>query len=76
LAFQGHRKNEGFLNKGNYGEILDLLVKEEQFIRNHFLINSVFKGISHDLQNDLIYYVATVLNSHILKELQFKNCIN
>jgi hypothetical protein len=65
LAFRGHRENEGSLNKGNYCEILDLLAKEEQFIREHFCTNSVFKGTSHDIQNDLIHCVTTVLNSHI-----------
>ncbi|XP_050066274.1 zinc finger MYM-type protein 1-like [Aphis gossypii] len=76
LAFRGHRENEGSLNKGNYCEILDLLAKEEQFIREHFLTNSVFKGTSHDIQNDLIHCVTTVLNSHILKELQITNFIS
>jgi hypothetical protein len=47
LAFRGHLENEGSLNKGNYCEILDLLVKEEQFIRvrENFLTNSVFKEL-------------------------------
>ncbi|KAL4141365.1 hypothetical protein QTP88_004017 [Uroleucon formosanum] len=60
LAFRGHRENEGSLNKGNYCEILDLLAKEEQFIREHFLTNSVFKGTSHDIRNDLIHCVTTI----------------
>ncbi|XP_026821268.1 zinc finger MYM-type protein 1-like [Rhopalosiphum maidis] len=72
LAFRGHRENEGSLNKGNYCEILDLLAKEEQFIRERFCTNSV-KGTSHDIQNDLIHCVTTVLNSHILKELKITN---
>ncbi|KAL4104312.1 hypothetical protein QTP88_019613 [Uroleucon formosanum] len=76
LAFRGHRENESSLNKGNYCEILDLLAKEEQFIREHFLTNSVFKGTSHDIQNYLIHCVTTVLNSHILKELQITNFIS
>ncbi|KAL4119885.1 hypothetical protein QTP88_012647 [Uroleucon formosanum] len=76
LAFRGHRENEGSLNKGNYCEILDLLAKEEQFVKEHFLTNSVFKGTSHDIQNDLIHCVTTVLNSHILKELQITNFIS
>lgn len=76
LAFRGHRENESSLNKGNYCEILDLLAKEEQFIREHFSTNSVFKGTSHDIQNDLIHCVTEVLNSHILKELQTTNFIS
>ncbi|XP_025425451.1 zinc finger MYM-type protein 1-like [Sipha flava] len=76
LAFRGHHENEGSLNKRNYCEILDLLAKEEQFIREHFCINSVFKGTSHDIQNDLIHCVTTVLNSHILKELKITNFIS
>lgn len=76
LAFRGHRENEGSFNKGNYCEILDLLAKEEQFIREHFSTNSVFKGTSHDIQNDLIHCVTEVLNSHILKELQTTNFIS
>jgi hypothetical protein len=63
LAFSGHRKNEGSLNKGNYCKILDLLSKEEQFITEHFLKNSVFKGTSHDIQNNLIHCKTTVLNT-------------
>jgi len=46
LAFRGHREYEGSLNKGNYCEILDLLVQQEQLIREHFLSNSVFKRTS------------------------------
>jgi hypothetical protein len=76
LAFREHRENEGSLNKGNYCEILDLLAKEEQFIREHFCTNFVFKGTSHDIQNDLIHCVSTVLNSHILKELKITNFIS
>jgi len=34
------------------------------------LTNSVFKGTSHDIQNDLIHCVTTVLNSHILNDLR------
>jgi hypothetical protein len=45
VTFRGHRENEGSLNKGNYCEILDLLSKEEQFIREHFLTNSFFKEL-------------------------------
>jgi len=67
LVFRRHREDKGFLNKRNYCEILDLLAKEKQLIREYFSTNSVFKGTSHDIQNDLIQCVTEVLNSHILK---------
>lgn len=69
LAFRGHREDEESLNKGNYLEILNLLAMEELFMRDHLDTNSVFKGISPDIQNDLIKAVAIVIRENIVREL-------
>lgn len=70
LAFRGHRENTESLNKGNYLELLDFLAQEEQFLKEHFISSSIFKGTLNTIQNDLIQCVTKVLNSKILKEIK------
>lgn len=76
LAFRGHRENTESLNKGNYLELLDLLAQEEQFLKDHFITSSIFKGTSNTIQNDLIQCVTKVLNSKILKEIKSANFVS
>lgn len=70
LAIRGHRENTESLNRGNYIELLDLLAQEEQFLKEHFISSSIFKGTSNTTQNELIQCVTKVLNSKILKEIK------
>ncbi|XP_050066556.1 zinc finger MYM-type protein 1-like [Aphis gossypii] len=76
IAFRGHNESSSSINKGNYLELLDLLSREERLLREHFMSNSVFKGTSSDIQNDLISCITSVLKTKISNELQKANCIS
>ncbi|KAF0754486.1 zinc finger MYM-type protein 1-like [Aphis craccivora] len=76
IAFRGHNEDSSSINKGNYLELLDLLSRDEQLLREHFMSNSVFKGTSSDIQNDLISCITSVLKTKILNELQKANFIS
>ncbi|XP_026819140.1 zinc finger MYM-type protein 1-like [Rhopalosiphum maidis] len=76
IAFRGHNEDSSSINKGNYLELLDLLSREEQLLREHFMSNSVFKGTSSDIQNDLISCITSVLKTKISNELQKANFIS
>lgn len=56
--------------KGNYLELLELLAMEESTMKDHLESNSVFKGTSSDIQNDLIESVKYVIQEIILEELK------
>ncbi|KAE9523304.1 hypothetical protein AGLY_016252 [Aphis glycines] len=76
IAFRGHNEDSSSINKGNYLELLDLLSREEQLLREHFMSNSVFKGTSSDIQNDLISCITSVLKTKISNELKKANFIS
>lgn len=69
LAFRGHREDETSLNKGNYLEMLDLLAEQEIVMRDYLESNTVSKGTSSDIQNEVIATVTQVLNDTIRKEI-------
>ena len=70
LAFRGHDESKESHNKGNYRQLLDLLSMEEANIKDHLEKNSVFKGTSSDIQNDLISSVSSVVKQMIIEEIQ------
>ncbi|VVC45313.1 Domain of unknown function DUF4371 [Cinara cedri] len=51
-----------------YQEQFQLL--EEQILKEHFLSNSLFKGTSIDVQNDLIACITDVVNTKIRNDLK------
>ena len=68
LAFRGHDESENSLNRGNYLQLLKLLATEESFIRDHLESNTVFKGTSPDIQNELIDAVSIAIKEQIKTE--------
>lgn len=69
LAFRGHFEDESSDSKGNYLELLELLSRQEQFLRDHLQCTSSFKGTSSTIQNELIESVTDVINERIKEEL-------
>lgn len=76
LVFRGHRENTESLNKDNYLELLDLLAQEEQFLKDHFMSSSIFKGVSNTIQNNLIQCITNILNSKIVKEIKYASFVS
>ncbi|XP_026808786.1 zinc finger MYM-type protein 1-like [Rhopalosiphum maidis] len=76
LAFRGHDERKSSLSKGNYLELLELLSQEEQILKEHFLSNSLFKGTSSDVQNDLIACITDVVNTKIMNDLKCANFVS
>lgn len=57
--------------KGNYVKLLDLLSREEQLLREHFLTNLKFKRSSWDgIENDSISCVTEAADIQIRNELE------
>lgn len=69
LAFRGHFEGEDSVNRGNYLELLDLLSKQEQYIRDHLQSTSGFKGTSSDIQNELVESITDIIQENIIEEL-------
>ena len=69
LGFQGNFEGEDSVNRGNYLELLDLLSKQEQYIRDHLQSTSGFKGTSSDIQNELVESVTDIIQEKIKAEL-------
>ena len=70
LALRGHREDEGFHNRGNYLELLNLLAQNESVIRDHLQSASTFKGTSAEIQNELIEVITSVVKDKIKSEIQ------
>lgn len=63
LAFRGHGESSESANKGHYREFTETLTKYDSVLATHFQSSSVFYGMSHSIENDLISATsATVLD--------------
>lgn len=69
LAFRGHNETQDSFNKGNYVELFELLSSVDPKLKSHLMNSTVFKGISNDIQNDLISSIANVLIREIKNEI-------
>ncbi|XP_065060454.1 zinc finger MYM-type protein 1-like [Rhopilema esculentum] len=80
LSFRGHNESEGSLNKGNYLELLECLANFDSILEHRLhgrladpkraSSGGVFKGVSSDVQNDLIECTDSVIQDQIDKEIQ------
>jgi hypothetical protein len=66
-AFRGHDEREESSNRGNYKELVTLLGKYDDNLKNFQCSSSVFSGTS--IQNDIINSIAFVLINAIHKEI-------
>lgn len=69
LAIRGHDESSSSVNKGNYLELLDLLAIKESLMNDHLTSNSVFKGTSSTIQNELITEITNEMNARIQVEI-------
>lgn len=71
LAFRGHNETATSQNKGNFKELLKLLVNTTSLeIKQHYEnVRSVFAGNSKIIQNELIDSIYSHLTDYIKKEI-------
>lgn len=70
LAFRGNDESISSGNRGNYIELCNLISKFDNTLAHHLHSNDLFKGLSHEIQNDLITSVTSVLTNRIENEIQ------
>jgi len=70
IPFRGHEESENSSNRGNNIELAYFLAEFDEKIQTHLESATVFKGLSHDIQNDLIESVGSVILAQIKTELQ------
>ena len=73
LSFRGHFESEVSINCGNYKEVLHSISKYDVKLANHLATASVFSGVSHRIQNDLINAIQISMLNEIEKELTEAN---
>ena len=69
IPFRGHDESENSSNRGNYIELAYFLAEFDEKMQTHLESATVFKGLSPDIQNDLIDSVGSVILSQIKTEL-------
>ncbi|KAG2456882.1 ZMYM1 protein, partial [Polypterus senegalus] len=69
LSFRGHDESAGSNNRGNYVEILSLIVESITDLHYHLSTNKVFSGTSGKIQNDLITAIAEVMGKEIRSDI-------
>jgi len=67
---RGHDESENSSNRGNYIKLAYFLAEFDEKIQTHLESATVFKGLSPDIQNDLIDSVGSVILAQIKTELQ------
>ena len=70
IPFRGHDESENSSNRGNYIELAYFLDEFDEKMQTHLESATVFKGLSPDIQNDLIDSVGSVIVAQIKTELQ------
>ena len=69
ISFRGNDVSDKSDNKGNYIELLNLIAKYDAKLASHLAKDSVFKGTSNHIQNDLINAIAAVMLNFIDSEI-------
>ncbi|XP_071035341.1 zinc finger MYM-type protein 1-like [Parasteatoda tepidariorum] len=70
LPFRGHNEKTSSLNQENYVETLNLLKLYDPVLAEQFENSTVFKGISNDIQNELISIISEELIETIKQEIE------
>ncbi len=70
LSFRGHDESSESSNKGNYREFTETLAKYDSVLSRQFESSTVFSGMSHTIQNDLISALAATISDQIRDEIQ------
>jgi hypothetical protein len=69
LAFRGHDESETSVNRGNYIEILKLLANYDANLKSLVENKGVFRGLSPEIQNDIIASVFEYTMKEIKREV-------
>lgn len=71
LAFRGHDESSESINRGNFKELLKLLIsRDTPELKCHYeKIKSVFTGESKTIQNEVIECISDYINQHVKNEL-------
>lgn len=71
LAFRGHNESTNSINRGNFKELLSLLIARSPVeIQNQYeKVKNVFSGDSKIIQNELIQCISDYIDEHVIKEI-------
>ncbi|KAK6470109.1 zinc finger MYM-type protein 1-like [Huso huso] len=69
LAFRGQDHTADLLNKGNYGELTEVIAHYDELLATHIEQSAVFTGMSEPIQNDLISSISLSVLEEIKKEI-------
>lgn len=71
LAFRGHDESTDSLNRGNYKELLKLLISQSPLeIRNQYeKIKTVFMGESKTIQNEILHCISDYIDDYVRNEI-------
>ena len=70
IPFRGYDESENSSSRGNYIELAYFLAEFDEKMQTHLESATVFKGLSPDIQNDLIDSVGSVILAQIKTEIQ------
>ncbi|XP_072395241.1 zinc finger MYM-type protein 1-like [Diabrotica undecimpunctata] len=72
LSFRGHDEKSDSSNRGNFKELLNLLIVQSPLeTKNHYeKIKNVFSGESKTIQNELIECISGYINDNIISEIK------
>jgi len=58
MAFRGHNESSTSINKGNFREVFNLVIQQNEELFSHYNnMNNVFTGQSKTIQNEVIVYI-------------------
>ena len=69
LALRGHDESDDSNNPGIFRGLIDLMSSVDSAIKDHIESNSIFKGTSKTIQNELLDCMLEVAREEIQKEL-------
>ena len=70
IPFRRHDESENSSNRGIYIELAYFLADFDEKMQTHLKSATVFKGLSPDIQNDLIDSVGSVILAQMKTEIQ------
>lgn len=78
LGFRGHDESSSSLNRGNFKELLSLLITTSTLeIQTHYTkIKSVFSGDSKSIQNEVIECISEYMQDQIKSEIENTFCFS
>ncbi|XP_072380630.1 zinc finger MYM-type protein 1-like [Diabrotica undecimpunctata] len=69
LALRGHDERKDSINPGIFRGLINFSAELDLALKDHLQQATVFKGMSKDIQNDLLDCMLSVCQAHIKKEI-------